>query len=473
MAYLKRKQKLDLSGGVQTRTVNPLSMDSQVKHALNAEFSSKLGAITGRMGSLVQSTVVASQRILTLLQWIKSDGTLKYFASASDGAGGGADKVDLYINSAVFAGTWAKSLEDLTNLIDVFGVNFANMLIACNGVEAVKGYNGSSWSAITNAPVAGKFPEVYQQRLFLLSEGGFLHYSDVINSTGDGFTTTTWLNRGINPNDGQKCKMLKRHRNRLVIFKEESIYRYDGANEAEAVITVGTHSSKSVVLLNDLFFHHPTGIYRMGVGEPVMISRAVQKYLDGMSSSNWSQVAAGRDLENVYFWIGDVTISDPLEHDYGKTYSDVVLVYNVYAQTWTVFSGWNARSWFYDETSGLTYFGTAAGKVVKINTAYADVDGATTLPIAFEVVFTPENYGYPEKYKEFGNVDVIGQYNSDILVAEDYDRLVSKDALNQKRAGGSPTCKELWVGVAEEYSDRPPRIEGLILDNVNLLDDAN
>lgn len=472
MAKLRRINKLDCSGGVQTRTVEALALNSQLKHALNAEFTTKLGAATGRKGSLVLSTVVAAQRILTLLQWIKNDGTVKYFASVSDGAET-TPKVDLFKNSAVFAGTWAKSYEDLTNLIDVWGENFINQLIVFNGTDTVKGFNGTSWGNITNAPAAGKFPAVYQQRLFVLTETGYLHYSDVINTTGDDFTSTTWTNRGINPNDGQRCKMLKRHRNRLVIFKEESIYRYDGANEPEAVITVGTHSSKSVIILGDLYFHHPTGIYQMGVGEPVMISRAVQKYLDGMSSANWSQVAAGRDLENVYFWIGNVTIGDPLEHDYNETYTNVVLVYNVYAQTWTVFTGWDARTWFYDETSGLTYFGTSAGKIVQINYGYADVDGATTTPITFDIIFMPEDYGYPEADKEFGSIKVIGRYNSDILVAEDYDTLIGKEELNQERSGGSPTCKKLWVAVREQYNDKPPRVEGLILDNVELQDSAD
>jgi hypothetical protein len=85
----------------------------------------------------------------------------------------------------------------------------------------------------------------------------------------------------------------------------------------------------------------------------------------------------------------------------------------------------------------------------------------------------PEDFGFPEKYKECGLIKVIGQYESDVLIAESYDKMVSVEELNQKRSGGSPTCKELWVGVNEEYSVRPPRIEGLILDNTNLLDDAN
>lgn len=471
MPYLPRKRNLDLSGGVQARTVEPLALPNQVKNALNAEFSSKLGAITGRRGSLVQSTVVAAQAILSIFQWIKNDGTTKYLAAVSDGAG--SPKVDVFVNSAVFAGSWSKSLEDLTDAKDVYAENFINQLIASNGVEAVKGWNGTTWTAITNAPATGKFPAVYQQKYFLLTETGYLHYSDIINSTGDGFTTTVWNNRGINPNDGQKSKMLKRHRGRLVIFKEESIYRYDGSNEPEAVITVGTHSSKSVVLLNDLYFHHPTGIYQMGVGEPVMISRSVQKYLDGMSNTNWTKVAAGKDLENVYYWIGDVTIADPLEHDYGTTYSNVVLVFNVYSQAWTVYTGWDARAWHYDETSGLTYFGTSTGKIVQINKDYADVDGATINPITFEVVFMPEDYDYPEKDKEFGLIKVVGRYTSDILIAENFDKLEARSELQSKRSTINPTCQQLWVAVREQYTDRPPRIEGLILDNVNLLDSAD
>lgn len=461
---------MDLSGGVQVRTVPDLALNSQVIHCLNGEFSSKLGAVTGRPGSEKKSVVVEAQRVLTILQHIKNTGQLSYFASASDGAG--VPKNDLYISASGLSGAWSKSLEDWTSLVDIFGENFANKLMVFNGADAPKAFDGSSWAAITNAPTAGKFPAVFQQRLRVLTESGFLHSSDVINSAGDDFTSTTWTNRGINPNDGQKSKMLVRHRNRLVILKTESIYRYDGANEPEANINVGTHSGKSVVILGDLFFHHPTAIYRMGAGEPVPISRAVQKYLDGMNSANWENVAAGRDLQNVYFWIGDVTISDPLEFDYNRTYTDVVLAYNVFAQTWTVYSGWNARTWFFDQQTGLSYFGTAAGKIFQINTGYADVDGAVTTAISFELVFQPEDYGYPEKDKEFGLIEVIGQYDSNILVADSYDKIVGKDKLNQGRAVITPTCKELWVGVAQEYTEKPPRITGFILDKVNLLDDA-
>jgi hypothetical protein len=110
---------------------------------------------------------------------------------------------------------------------------------------------------------------------------------------------------------------------------------------------------------------------------------------------------------------------------------------------------------------------------VQINYGYADVDGETSLPINFELIFMPEDYGFPDKYKEFPNVTVLGRYNSDVLVAGDFDSMEGKEELNQHVSGGSVTCKKFWVGVNESYKDKPPRIEGYILDNANLLDDAN
>lgn len=474
MASLKRQQVEDLSGGVQNKTSDALMTPNQLKHTINGEFKTKIGTITGRKGSERQSIVVASDPILNMFKWIKNDGTVKYFAVSDDSQA--TPKVDIYVSSnSTFAGTWSKSLEDWATDLPVYAENFANKLYVFNGVTAVQAFDGSSWAAVTNAPAAGLYPVVYNQRLYVLTASGYLHYSDVINSTGDDFTTTTWTNRGINPNDGQVCRMAIRHRGRIVIFKDESIYRYDGTNEPEAVITIGTRSGKSVVINSDIFFHHPTGIYKMGAGEPVVISRAVQKYLEGMSVANWSNVASGKDKEHVYFWIGDVTISDPLEFDYGQTYTDTVLVYNIYAQNWTVFTGWNARVWYYDEANGDTYYGTALGKIFKINTNYVDKDDTTLTPIDFQVVFRPEDYGFPEKDKEFGQIFVLGDYDSDILAGTSFAEMQNSSQLSYGKGivNSNITGKELWFGVTEEYSNTPPRINGYILDRVNLLDDAN
>jgi hypothetical protein len=299
-------------------------------------------------------------------------------------------------------------------------------------------------------------------------------YSDVVNSTGLAFTTDSWTSRGINPNEGDFIKMAVRHRGNIIIFKGESVYRFDGSSsEPEPNISIGTTSSKSIVILGNVFFFNSLGINMIGAGDPVLISIGVQKYIEGMNSDNWPKVSGGRDKENVYFWIGDVTINDPHEFDYGKTYSNVVLKFNTNTQVWTVYTGWDARCWCYDKDNGNTYFGTSAGKIVKINTDYADVDGATSLPINFEVIFTPEDNKYPERTKQTDKIVVTGKYNSDIQIASSFDNLKSGNLLNNGKGmvNEMTTYDELWISIKEQYDSVPPRIDGLIIDNINLLDD--
>jgi hypothetical protein len=368
---LPRKNFQDFSGAVQAHTTENLRSSNQVLHALNADFDVRLGGIVGRKGSLVISTVDA-YRLLNL--FVYKYGLIKKYVAVLDN---GTNTVIYLSATDNFAGTWS-SAKSLTTGKEVFLQNFIGKAFYFNGQDTPQSTSDfSSFSNVTNAPAAGKFPVVYNQRLYVLTEDGYLWYSDVVGSDGLSFTSDSWTSRGINPNDGQKCKFAIRHRGKIVIFKEESMYRYDGTNEPEAVITVGTHSWRSVIIgtNGNLYHHHPTGIYETISGLPTLISRPVQKYLDGMSSANWEYATATKDNKNVYFWIGDVTINDPLAHDYNKTYSDCVLVFNVFTRRWSVWSGLNIRTAYYDKITGLTYFGAVAGKVVKMNVNYVDKDG--------------------------------------------------------------------------------------------------
>jgi len=467
---IPRITRQDCSGGVQRKTVAAMKKGNQVLHAQNAEFDSKVGAATGRKGSLKVSTVVASSLIRNLFIY-RHISIRKFLALSEDGA----TNTDVWLSAAAdFAGAWSKTLEDWTTAKRAFFENFIGKAFIFNGVDAPKQFDGTTWAAVTNAPTTGKYPAVFNQRLYVLGEDDFLNYSDVCDATGLAFTSTTWANRGINPYDGQKGRGLVNHRGRLVIFKEESIYRYsNNTNEPESIIDIGTHSDLSIVKFNNLYFHHPTGIYKLGVGDPILISQAVEKYLDGMSTANWENVAAGRDLRNIYMWIGDVTINDPFEFDYGVTYTDVVLALNVFTGAWSVFTNWNARAWAFDKDNGNAYFATAAGKIFKINTAYADVDGTTIKPIDFGLVFHPEDLGYPELYKELGKVVIGGQYQSGIRMGASSDKILQEGQVEKiaGEANASVVGKEIWAAVYESYVDLPPRIKDFILDKISLYDE--
>lgn len=478
MPGFKRKVIGDFSGGNQSHTTKNLAGGNQLLHSLNADFDRKLGGAIGRKGSnVVSGGAVAAYRILNLFVY-KYSTTKKYLVVYDNGTNG------IIALSAAdhFAGTFSTK-KSLTTGKDIFLENFIGKVFYFNGTDTpqmASDLTTPTWSNVTNAPTDGKFPFVLNQALHVLTEAGFLWSSDVVDSTGLAFTTTTWTSRGINPNDGQKCTFAIRHRGRGVLFKEESIYRYDGTNEPEALITVGTHSWRSVVIGMDgnLGFHHRRAIYEMGAGMPSPISRPVQKFLDGMDTANWQYVAAIADEKANYYWIGNVTINDPLEFDNGKTYTDVVLVWNVFTRRWSVYTGWNMRTCVFDETTGRGYFGTAAGKITEINVAYADVDGATTTAIDFQAMPFPMDYGYPEKDKNANIIAATGRLQDQLKAATSYAHLFGEQGLSISMVDGVAqleqeiTFRELWLYYAESYIDTPPFLESIIIDEVEFFGDT-
>jgi hypothetical protein len=411
----------DFSGGVQSHTTENLRAQSEVLLCLNGDFDRKYGGIVGRKGSnMVSGGAVAAYRIINLFVY-KYASTKTYIAVVDTGS-----NVKVYKSAgASFAGAWSE-VKSLTTGKEVFFENFIGKAMYFNGQDTPQSTSDfSSYATITGAPTDGKFPFVLNQSLHVVTEGGMLWTSDTVDSSGLAFATNVWTSRGINPNDGQKVVFAIRHRGKGVILKEESIYKYDGTNEPEASITVGTHSWRSVVIGADgnLCFHHPTGIWEMITGVPSLISRPVQKFLDGMDSANWTYVASTADKKCNYFWIGDVTITDPIEFDFGRTYTDVCLVWNVFLRRWTVYTGWGMRQGYYDDITGKSYFGTTSGKIFELGVLYADVDGATVTPINMEIIPHPNNWGFPEMRKNFGKISATGRLQSNMLAATSYQEL--------------------------------------------------
>jgi hypothetical protein len=459
---LKRFQHSDLSGGVQNKTSHILANSNQVEHALNCNFDDTIGEARGREGSSRESVVESGHR--TLNMFIHRQGTARhYLAVAEDGT----DTNIMKSSTEDFSGSWALSLARTINN-DVNMAMFGTKTYAFNGTDTPREYNGSTWVAKTEIPTAILYPEVYGQRLFGLSKNGFLYWSDVISASGVGFTTTGWTNRGINPNDGQDAMMLKRHRGRLVIIKEESIYRYDGTNEPDADINIGTHSGRSVVTTDShLYFHYKHTIQQLGAGEPVNISRPVEKYLKGMDTANWKNVASGKDGNNIYTWIGDVTIKDTNAFDYNVTYSDVVLVFNYWTERWTVYTNWNARTWFIDNEKGETYFGTEAGEIVKINTGDFVDTRAEDEPINFMLRYHKKDFGFPERTKQISEIHLVCRNGVNLRAGTQKNSL---DIVGQTTDGISTINKDivfknLYMEASATYNTEPPIVKELIINS--------
>jgi hypothetical protein len=457
---------LDMSGGIQCKTTPALVDNNQVMHMLNADIFRRPGGIAGRYGSITNKAV--GKNVDNIM--VRRDGSTKnHLVIAKDTT----EKLYKAANND-FSGTHTEVTGlNFTADESVYSTTFAQDEMIFNGVDNPQRYDGSSLATITNAPAACKYPEVFNQTLYALGTDGFLHYSDVINTTGTDFTSTTWYKRGINPNDGQRTRALIRHRARLVIFKDESIYRYDGSNEPEPIINVGTHSEKGATRTDrQIFFHHPSGIYEMSLGDPQLISYPVQKFLDGMNSANWDNVAAGNDGHNVFFWIGDVTIDDQYQWDHKKTYSNVVLVYNIPLQRWMVWTNIDARAWFYNTDTRTMHFITSDQKICALSeTSFSD----SGTNIDFEIMWAPISYGAPQLPKKVDDIFVIGDGKFNVSAGSRHNNMEHRSKKSAKyhriqhiASGSGITFYELYVMINSSYKNNPPFIEQLVINKANV-----
>jgi hypothetical protein len=254
-----------------------------------------------------------------------------------------------------------------------------------------------------------------------------------------------------------------RHRGRLVLFKTDSIYRFNGSNEPEPTVNVGLSSEDGYVTTDThILFHHERDIYKMSLGDPVSISRPVEKFLRSVTPTNWSSISAGRDDRYAYFYIGDVTINDIFEWDYGKTYSNVVLAYNFLLERWTVYSGWNARVWCRDGYNGYLYFVTTSGDITYVDPSKYNDNGSA---IEFQVMWHPIHYGSPRYRKKIDMVSLYGTPGISLRAGESPDKMESfgiyREEAKSVEIRHEIRFNSLWVGASESYKDSPPMIEQL------------
>lgn len=99
---------------------------------------------------------------------------------------------------------------------------------------------------------------------------------------------------------------------------------------------IGCVSSKGYVkLLGTLYFIHYNGIYATNGAAPQLLSRKVQRYLDGATKAGVEGAVAGYKGFSVFFAVGDVTLTND-DGSAWKTLSDVCLEYSVVDENWYV-----------------------------------------------------------------------------------------------------------------------------------------
>lgn len=206
-----------------------------------------------------------------------------------------------------------------------FKGNFSDVaLIASNGVDAVKVYDGKTITNLENAPTGLNFVTSHENRLYGAVKNE-LHYSALRKPT-DWNTVDQSGQIIIENKSGESISCVVGGTGKIVVFLPHSMHELYGTgpiNFRLQLITeeIGCVSHQSAVMVGGiLFFLSHDGIYRYAGGAIPKkdFSLKVQEIVNRINKSAWSAVVAGTDGERYYISLPLDTATEPsitLEYD--------------------------------------------------------------------------------------------------------------------------------------------------------------
>ena len=400
---------LNVFEGINRLAADDLTKPSELRLAINCD-SYILGAKKKRVGYVKFLNNPDSSSIQGLFYWIKADGT-KLLFRVSNG------KVYKY-QFGSGASTWTLTSKTGLSTTDKMSFSLLNgNLFFSNGVDNMfYTADGSTFTNITTGtPPKPRFLKTFQGRIYGAGSttevgtqtSGAGPSSIYWSSVNDGTDWTIDLNnpakagwRYIDPDENGRVTGLGKILDRLIIFKQGAVYKYDGSTLTD-LNYVPTTSHLSISSYKDyIFFINYDGIWGYAGATPELFSKPLRDFINNISGTNFTQ-ASGIVYNKQYFCsVGDVTTDD------GETYPNCVLVLDFDNSMWYVHSFAHkpvAWSTAIDENNNFKlYFGDNNGQCYLWNSGTSD-DGN---PI--QMVIETKNFdeGYPQVDKKYSKMYV-------------------------------------------------------------------
>lgn len=486
MSKLSPQTIRDFSRGRISKSAanNQIIPENSVSDSLNVNFDTVLGSGQVRLGTTkLGSTVAASQTPLGLTTYTTSNLTTNLVVGVFSGA---SNATVYYYN-----GSWNTS--GVTNLDNTSKNRFASLggrIFRVNGVTAMQSSsNGNVWNTtnslgVTTSHIVGL---VFRQKNRLIAAGDTVFpsrvwFSSVINPGAT--TTLTWAEGSIggdfidiNPDDGDYITAFAETSTLTLVFKSNAIYRLNVISktvDTENIFNVGAVSQEAVVRCQGaVYFFSGKDIRRTAGDLPQQISRlGVQDYIDAMSQSAWSNVAAGTDGWNVYFSIGNITLNTGKNEQ--ETIKNVVLKFSTRDESWSVHSYQDQFRFFQQYTTsanGQTLIGSeTTGDVQTLNLGQTD----NGKPIFYKLDTQDLEFGLRQNVKEISDKVVAftdNGENSRLQVSADDNTLkdVPVKLIKRVNVGRDVNVrgnyfKFRWMG---ESTGNSPVFEGLHLPDIS------
>lgn len=409
----------NLSGGMNLST-NPLILkDTEAELIVNYKLD-QVGSLTRRNGYDVFATQpVAAKRVLGLYQYTN-------IATAAESTqvmvvnNTGDTNAVIYYNNG---GTWATSKTNDTVVATVTNFNrtrfdtFLDYLFRVNGQDAVAtsiNVNGSAWGT-TNAPtvILPCFIKVFKDRVYVAPKGSRFYFSSLpqVPAAITWDTVNDWVD--VNPDDGDEFTGFENNGNKLLLFKNRALYRWDwGDVEPDRIIGVGTESQECIKtnFENGLtFFANSKGVYVYNGSSVKNISRKIKPIIKSVPATNWKDVVGEIDEDHYYLYLGDSLTWG------GSTFTNVMAVYTISLNAWVVYSlntPWRFANKLILSGAEAIYFGSSNGRTYLWDSGNSDdsggAAGATAVEISTEVISKEYLLSFPDK-SELNYIDFISE----------------------------------------------------------------
>jgi hypothetical protein len=390
---------LYFSGGLQTTTSSFLRKDDQLELAVNVHFDN-IGSVTKRLGySEINGSVTTSTPVRNMFSYARqANGTQNLFAVDN----GTLSYYDGTNKSSVTSGLTSTAIPEFRVFVDqlyMVGANSTNVYLTPANITAT---TYSTTTNLSGAPTGARFIETFQNKLYMadVTTGGTRYPSRWYRSSvPDASGNITWTSTDfeeVYTDNGEPLKGMHTNKtlNQLLFFKENSLHAWDNFRLKD-VAAVGTTAHRSIVTVNyTTFFWNEKGMFAYSGSEPTMISRPIQKWVDGISDYT-TLFSAGFENRVVKTFVGDVTVD-------GVTYSNCEFVYSILDNSWTIYSYFDTFTCYAThKESGIVrvYGGTSDGEVHKFaarsDAVYSD-DGN---PIAAQFMTKAFDLSIPSEKK--------------------------------------------------------------------------
>lgn len=303
------KQYYDFSAGVNQAVSRLIMADNECVKIENGELE-EIGAIHKVRGYVQRgSTVNSGYDILGICSAYKTDGTQKQIVITD-----GASNSDAYTYNPT-TNEWTPHQLSLTTGAKAEFEYFLDGWFMVNFSDATRWNDFTQWyttTNVTNAP-KGKYIKLYLSRIYIAYcvSSGSTYPSRVIYSDLPDSGTISWNNSenyfDVDADDSDVIKGLAVNANRLLIFKENSLHRYDTNTRYKVPGCPGTVSQRSIANIQGwTLYLHTSGIWGYDGTTSQLISRKIQQIIDGISTKNLANACSWARKDHYYLYVGDI-----------------------------------------------------------------------------------------------------------------------------------------------------------------------